>query len=250
MKTQQVRSFFNKVASDYPKRYDPKNVFLHFLHSERLHFAVEGLALDGTRVLDVGAGTGQLYDYLTAQFVSVDYMACDIAEAMQTYSNVPENQYKIGTLETLAFEQESFDYVFMLGVTSYLSKSDFQKHIEEVQKILKPGGVFIVTFTHRASLDYRIRGLANRVMPRSWMKNRLVGQAFQTQAYTPEEVNPMFQEGFEQRAFLWLNQTVSPFNRLFPKLSIRLARPAYKKKKRTLLNRLGSGDFLLKLEKC
>ncbi|MCB0641360.1 MAG: class I SAM-dependent methyltransferase [Phaeodactylibacter sp.] len=249
MQEQAIRDFFNDIAADYPNRYDPKNVFLHFLHTERLVYATQGLELNQARMLDIGAGTGQLYDLLARRSDPSNYLACDIAENMRLNSRVPEDQYRIGKITELELEPASFDLIFMLGVTSYLSRASWQADLQRIYELLKPGGIYIVTCTHAASLDYRIRHAAQRLLPKKWLHKRLVGQGFQTTAYTPEEARQLLEPYFDIQEFCWLNQTVSPFNRIFPRWSLRLAHPERKKSKLNYRNRLLSGDFLFRAEK-
>ncbi len=75
----QVQSYFDRLAPGYRARYEGGQAFLQYLYEDRLEKALEGWNPLGKTVLDIGAGTGILYDRLPQ---GQDYYACDISGAM------------------------------------------------------------------------------------------------------------------------------------------------------------------------
>lgn len=95
----------------------------------------------GDRVLDIGCGTGRLFPLLrryTPEVVGIDPSPGMLAEA----SRYPYVALSEGRMEATRFENEQFD----AAVTWYTFDVVQQElGLREVNRILKPGGVFLVT---------------------------------------------------------------------------------------------------------
>jgi ubiquinone/menaquinone biosynthesis C-methylase UbiE len=108
-------------------------------------------------ILDVGCGRGFLLKQLRGRAhagstffgVDISQKLCDIAKA-----NNPEAQITVGDAEALPYEDNSFDFVFMTEALEHMLS--FDKALSEVGRVLRPGGVFIVTVPNRdwASYDF------------------------------------------------------------------------------------------------
>lgn len=233
-----VQSFFDRLAPSYRSRYEGGQAFLKYLYADRLDKALEGWDPEGKSILDIGAGTGILYDRLPS---GQHYYACDISEAMLAHSSIPEDRRWVGTPQECNFPLSSFDAIFVLGVTTYLSGAELEAMLGFVAEKLASGGRAAVSFTNRASLDFRLR---QWVVP-LWPENRgLLGQKFAVQGYTPEEVGRLLPRTLRIEEVKWLNATIFPFNRLLPKLSVWLSRRLAGS---TVFNRWMCGDFLIVL---
>ena len=92
--------------------------------------------LVGTSVLDLGSGTGAAFD----QLLNYETTAIDPDKKMLEL-NTFENKV-LGSAENLPFEDNSFDNVFCCFV--WRNVSDTNKALEEVHRVLKPGGKFIL----------------------------------------------------------------------------------------------------------
>ena len=92
--------------------------------------------LIGNTVLDLGSGTGAAFD----QLLNYETIAIDPDKKMLEL-NTFENKV-LGSAENLPFEDNSFDNVFCSFV--WRNVSDTNKALEEVHRVLKPGGKFIL----------------------------------------------------------------------------------------------------------
>ena len=92
--------------------------------------------LIGTSVLDLGSGTGAAFD----QLLNYETTAIDPDKKMLEL-NTFENKV-LGSAENLPFEDKSFDNVFCSFV--WRNISDTNKALEEVHRVLRPGGKFIL----------------------------------------------------------------------------------------------------------
>ena len=92
--------------------------------------------LIGTSVLDLGSGTGAAFD----QLLNYETTAIDPDKKMLELNSF-ENKV-LGSAEDLPFDENSFDNVFCSFV--WRNVSDTNKALEEVHRVLKPGGKFIL----------------------------------------------------------------------------------------------------------
>lgn len=240
--------FFDQTAAAYRAALDRKRGFRYHFHQERMHAAHRAAALrDAHRVLDVGAGTGALYDFLQEHGPKVTYFACDPAPNMLAQSSIPEAFRQVGTAEELPQAWEQFDRIFLLGVSTYLSPAQLQRTLSSLRPRLRSGGQIIITFTHAGWWGLPVRNVLTKYFPRAWFPARLLGKSLSTYAHTPESLQAEFGGGewiFSKPQ--WLNLSV-PLKRFFPGFAfgvspwLRAWLPAY-------LQVRMSSDFLLVLQ--
>jgi len=127
----------NKSAnfSNIHKFYDFINSFttLGFDKSWRKQAAKK---LNPGSVLDLGSGTGASYSDLK----NFDVTALDPDEKMLSLNNFKKKV--VGRGEELPFEENSFDNVLCCFV--WRNMADTEKALNEVYRVLKPGGKFIL----------------------------------------------------------------------------------------------------------
>lgn len=101
----------------------------------------------GERLLDVGCGTGTLtagFGALGLDAVGVDVVS-DFVEAARV--RYPELTFRAGSAEALPFDEASFDYVVLLSLLEHVD--DWRRVVSEAVRVLRPGGVLVVTTTNR-----------------------------------------------------------------------------------------------------
>jgi SAM-dependent methyltransferase len=103
---------------------------------------------DRATLLDVGCGTGDLLRRLGARF---ECAGCDPAEEMLERAQVanPAVEFKVAPAESLPYENARFDAVLCLEVVRYLA--DPRPALLEVARVLRPGGLALVTFAPLAT---------------------------------------------------------------------------------------------------
>lgn len=74
---------------------------------------------------------------------------------MLGYSNskLPAGTVIEGSVLTLPFPDNYFDFVYALEVFRYLEYEDNLQGLKEIRRVLKPGGVFFGTFVNKYALD-------------------------------------------------------------------------------------------------
>lgn len=141
------------------------------------------------KVLDAGCGTGEQLSQLLEE--GRDAVGLEPASGMLEYARARcPGRVELGSVLELPFEDNSFDLVYALEVLRYLDSADNDRALGEIQRVLKPGGVFFGTFVNRYALDFyflfvqwqRLSGrLTNHVefeTPRS-VTQRLASAGFQ-----------------------------------------------------------------------
>jgi SAM-dependent methyltransferase len=227
-----VQSHFDRLAPGYRSRYEEGGqIFLKYLYEDRLEKALAGWDTLGKTVLDIGAGTGILYDRMPQ---GQDYYACDISAAMLEQSAIPEERRWVGAPQECNFPVSTFDAIFALGVTTYLTGPELVEMMGFIAEKLRPGGRSVLSFTNGASFDFLLR----KYIPKRWKK------PFAIRAYTPEQVGGLLPDTLRIKEVKWLNATIFPFNRLFPRLSVWLSRRLLRA---PILKRWMCGDFLVVL---
>jgi trans-aconitate 2-methyltransferase len=99
----------------------------------------------GERVLDLGAGTGQLASTIAASgahVVGIDHSADMVAQARK---NFPGLRFEVGDGRTFSVE-EPFDAVFSNAVLHWVKPPGAGEAVERVWLALRPGGRFVAEF--------------------------------------------------------------------------------------------------------
>ncbi len=123
-----AQKLYDKTANIYNNRY-------RSVQFEKYRIALDDIQLSG-KILDLGAGTGLLSNFLNKKLVSID-----ISKKMLLKSN---SKNILGDIAKLPFKDNSFDTV--LSFSALMNSSSPQKTISEVHRILKPKGIFVVTY--------------------------------------------------------------------------------------------------------
>ncbi|WP_158630174.1 methyltransferase domain-containing protein [Cohnella sp. AR92] len=150
---------------------------------------------EGHRILDLGCGTGRHVVFLASE--GYDVTGIDFSKEGLHYTAQRLEQLNLsaelvqGSIVTLPFENESFDGVISISVIYYFIKADVQRVIDELYRVLKPGGkAFIVV----RALDDKRYGQGIEVEPNTYvMDNDFSNEEKMTiHFFSVEEVREMF----------------------------------------------------------
>ncbi len=122
----------------------------------------------GAKVLDLGCGTGHLSAYVRDKGFEV--VGVEPAEAMleNARRNFPDIRFEWGIGSKIPFSDGAFDLVFAIEVLRYLDQTEVEKTYREVSRVLRPGGVFLVTHVNSFATDffrpfYHLKGIFHRM---------------------------------------------------------------------------------------
>lgn len=107
----------------------------------------------GSRILDLGCGTGHFSNYMRQRGYEV--VGLDPSTKMLDFAkkNFPEIEFVEGISSALPFNDNSFDLIISIEVLRYLHPKDVVDSYSEVYRTLKPGGTFFVTHVNRFATD-------------------------------------------------------------------------------------------------
>ena len=168
----QVEALFDSLAAQYVRERERQ---FSFLAQKRIVVAL----LEGVRgrLLEVGCGPAVMMPDLLAmgfEVQGIDVSNEMIRRARQHMAGHPLEKrcrLALGDVERLHFSDTCFDAVLCMGVLEYLPR--YGQALAEVGRVLRPGGVAVLTVPNRASAYHAaragyqaLRGLERRLRGR------------------------------------------------------------------------------------
>jgi SAM-dependent methyltransferase len=124
--------------------------------------------LKGKKVLEVGLGYGTLGQEIASR--GADYHGVDIAPGPVSMMRrrlgllgLSGDQVIQASVLELPFESEIFDYVYTIGCLHHTG--DLPRSVDEVHRVLVPGGRAVVMLYYRHSLRRTLFGLRDQLSP-------------------------------------------------------------------------------------
>ena len=107
-------------------------------------------------VLDWGVGCGRIARYATKTVAASAFTGCDVdAENVRwCEANLPGRFVHTAMFPPLPFADRSFDLVYGISVFTHFRQSLQDAWLAELHRILKPGGVCLVTTHGRTTIEY------------------------------------------------------------------------------------------------
>jgi 2-polyprenyl-3-methyl-5-hydroxy-6-metoxy-1,4-benzoquinol methylase len=138
-------------SSLYTDKVDTRNVHVVTRKIRTLEML---RAVSTGKLLDIGCGPGVLVEEVLN--MGFDYLGMDLAEEMLSEGRARwgENQriaFRTGDIEHIPAEADSFQAVICLGVIEYVS--DLVAAIRELKRVLKLGGVAIISNHNKIHID-------------------------------------------------------------------------------------------------
>lgn len=190
----------------------------------------------GQHVLEIGCGLGTdltQFARAGARCVGIDLTprAVELCERHFAVHRL-SGRFSVGDAENLAFGDQTFDLVYSHGVLHHTP--DTERAIDEVHRVLKPGGTAIVMLYHRHSFNYWVNIRVVRRLGLSAMRTvagrRLVRALVGSARPEVAEYERIARDGAVQGVQQLLNQnTDGPGNPLSRVFSRREARHAFRR---------------------
>lgn len=150
--TQAIKDFYNSVAEGEGNYSEGTDKFSPSGPTERIKEFV--LASDKQRILDIGCGMGTTLLSLVEshedgkQFIGVDFSENMIARAREKSTQFPDGFRKklgffVANVQSLPYMDGQFDLIYSECVLNLVP--DRIKAIQEITRVLAPGGTFIYT---------------------------------------------------------------------------------------------------------
>jgi len=128
------------------------NAYLYGWASRMMETLAQGRTL---RVLDAGCGDGMLRRHIAQRhhYVGVDFSARPLERASRHHPA----PYIRGDLNRLPFAPQTFDLAVSLQALQYLERPE--RAVDEIRRVLKPGGHFLLSVPNDSSFKYRRLGV-------------------------------------------------------------------------------------------
>jgi SAM-dependent methyltransferase len=124
----------------------------------------------GGRALDWGAGHGRVVRHLpglgVAEVSGIDIDPLNVGWAQ---GHLPQIDFRIGPLmPPTPYRDGSFDLLYGISVMTHLTRSVQEAWLEEIARILRPGGLALLTFAGNGAVAF-----ASRYLSSDWMEQYL-----------------------------------------------------------------------------
>ncbi len=230
MKTQNIEAkeyFSAKAANYYFEHYGDVNSKTHYpsLYFRHIYTLNMFGSTKKAKALDIGCGSGAMVRELLNR--GYDVVAADISQNMldatrKTVGKHPRAsyvKYTIQDIEDLDFGSGSFDLIICTGVIEYLKTDD--NALRELSRVLKPGGVAIISTQNKASFARTLLEGLFLIIP-TWLKNHIV-TIKQHHCHVPWKLDrALAQVGLMKEDFAYHHfyPIPIPFDRVFPRFCV------------------------------
>jgi tellurite methyltransferase len=131
---------------------------------------LKGRIAPGMSLLDAGCGGGRNLGWFLRSGYEVFGVDEEDAAVRQVRSlagrlapALPPESFQIGTLDALPFPAERFDVVVCSAVLHFArDEGHFDRMLDEMWRVLRPGGLFFARLASTIGLEERVRPLAKR----------------------------------------------------------------------------------------
>ncbi|NEQ76392.1 MAG: class I SAM-dependent methyltransferase [Okeania sp. SIO2C9] len=123
--------------------------------------ALQGLTIEqNTQILDLCCGSGQATNFLVQHSQNVTGLDASPLSINRAKKNVPSAKYVEAFAEDMPFSNNQFDLVHTSAALHEMNSEQLKQIIQEVYRILKPGGIFTFVDFHRPTNPLFLPGLA------------------------------------------------------------------------------------------
>lgn len=150
---QQLRKPHGAVARKIADKMNASNAPLYDLAFREMK------PVDGAQILEIGFGNGRFFENLFALAADLQLTGLDYApEMVKAAKEINQEHIQSGALElalgasdAMPFPDATFDTVFCINVLYFWDMP--ADHIQEIQRVLKPGGRFFVIIRTKETLE-------------------------------------------------------------------------------------------------
>lgn len=251
-----VTGHFDRAANVYFDWYSLQNLEGHSFRIRKTR-CMELLSTipSGGRVLDAGCGPATMIQELLDrgyEVLGTDIAPHMIEECQKRFAGNPRASFAVAPADVLPVAEGSQDAVTAMGLLEYLN--DEPASLKEFHRVLKPGGIAILTYPHYWSpsrvwnrfthlLAKPLLAVTRRGKPVSGVKHR---------EYHLEPTLKMIRDaGFEVTDVVFYNFKLGfrPFDTLLPVFFMKIAEKLERFCRTPVLRRVGTGFIVLAVKR-
>lgn len=137
------------IAGDYQHRARTRGfVVQRYWHWEKERVIRKfGAPIPGSRVMDVGCGSGVVADLLAslgAHTIAVDGNPDAIAYGQRTFRR-PNLEFRLGLVEEIDLPAESLDHTYCFELVEHIHEHQVRRLLTTIHRLTKPGGRLTLT---------------------------------------------------------------------------------------------------------
>lgn len=149
-----VTQHFDVSSVAYGQAYGEESTVSHFFKRRQQTIMSLLKQLKRGKILDVGCGPGMMVEFCVREGYS--YTGIDISPRMielcrKKFIQLEAAEFLVGKLQALPFADASFDVLLCMGALEYVPIEEDGIAIKEMARIIKPGGVLIISFLNQNS---------------------------------------------------------------------------------------------------
>ena len=151
-----------------------------------------------TSILDVGCGCGRILRWLEPDAAHARLHGSDVSETAIEWdrANIPFARFEVNGLSSLPYPDESFDLVLAISVVTHFDEELQLKWLEELRRVLRPGGLLLMTVVGDETAGLKLSGEALEAF-------RKKGHHYQrVQAGGLHGLPEYYQDAFHARAYV------------------------------------------------
>ncbi|MGB2953036.1 MAG: glycosyltransferase [Gaiellaceae bacterium] len=158
-------------------------------HADLVVDALAGNLGPESRVLDFGCSSGRVVRVLAAAYPEIEWYGCDPLSPAIAWAeeHIPSVAFSVSSLEPpLPYADSFFDAVYAISVWSHFAEGAAVSWLEEMDRILKPGGRLVLTTHGYETLSFYAR---NRIYPDesvAAIRDALYARGFHFEHFTGE----------------------------------------------------------------
>ena len=145
-------TLYESYRLDYSNYYDNRKNTAQWLAKE----LSINLPTEPKKILDWGCGPARVVRHLPDHLQDADIYATDYNEQTIQWcrENIPDVKFSVNSIEPpLNFPDIFFDAIYGLSVFTHLSEKNHFTWVKELFRILKPGGILLITTQGQAFTD-------------------------------------------------------------------------------------------------
>ena len=186
------RVYSEKFMTNWYPNEDIIRFCARLIHKRLTHDRVE-VKREVDRVLDLGCGNGRHAVYFAregfrASGIDVSEQAIEWAKDWAQREGL-EIDFRVAGIEELPYDDDTFDAVVSHGVLDHVLMKTARKAAEEVNRVLKPGGIFYCDLRCADDFEY---GVGEEVEPNTFTQNAGYEAGLVQHFFTVEDTKQLF----------------------------------------------------------
>ncbi len=135
-----TKADYNLIAEQFSRTRNTRNI----IWQDLIPFL--DYTVSGDKVLDLGCGNGRLFGALKDK--NVEYVGVDNSEGLIRGAQVktPEADFRVVDILKLPFDDNYFDKVYCIATLHHIPSKEVRSGVlREIKRVLRPGGIVVVT---------------------------------------------------------------------------------------------------------